>query len=80
MRFCGATLEPTKIFRNFVKIWWLLSFDNQTIHNMKKNDQQAIYVSPKVKTVEIKAQAIICQSGNTINDLKLRDDDSNNWN
>ena len=47
---------------------------------MKKNDQQAVYVSPKVKTVEIKAQAIICQSGNTINDLNLRDDDSNNWN
>ena len=75
----GATLEPTEIFRNFVRFWWLLSFDNQTIHNMKKNDQQAIYVSPKVKTVEIKAQAIICQSENTINDLKLREDDSDNW-
>ena len=27
-----------------------------------KKEQQTIYVSPKVKTVEIKAQAIICQS------------------
>ena len=25
-------------------------------------EQQTIYVSPKVRTVEIKAQAIICQS------------------
>ena len=28
-----------------------------------KKEQQTLYVSPKVKTVEIKAQAIICQSG-----------------
>ena len=30
---------------------------------MTKKEQQPIYVSPKVKTVEIKTQAIICQSG-----------------
>ena len=30
-----------------------------------KKEQQTIYVSPKVKTVEIKAQAIICQSTDT---------------
>ena len=74
MRFYGATLEPTEIFRKFVRFWWLLSFDNQTIHNMKKNDQQAIYVSPKVKTVEIKAQAIICQSGG-INSMSIDEED-----
>ena len=44
-----------------------------------KIEQQTIYVSPKVKTMEINAQAIICQSENTINDLKLLDDDSDNW-
>ena len=31
---------------------------------MTKKEQQPIYVSPQVKTIEIKAQAIICQSGN----------------
>ena len=45
-----------------------------------KEEKQTLYVSPKVKTVEIKAQAIICQSENTINDLNLREDDSDNWN
>ena len=79
MRFCGATLEPTKIFRNFVKVWWLLSFDNQTIHNMKINDQQAIYVSPKVKTVEIKAQAIICQSGFYNENESYKEGDTSSW-
>ena len=29
---------------------------------MTKKEQQPIYVSPQVKTIEIKAQAIICQS------------------
>ena len=31
---------------------------------MTKKEQQTIYVSPQVKTIEFKAQAIICQSGN----------------
>ena len=31
---------------------------------MTKKEQQPIYVSPQVETIEIKAQAIICQSGN----------------
>ena len=31
---------------------------------MTKKEQQQTYVSPVVKTLEIKAQAIICQSGN----------------
>lgn len=31
---------------------------------MAKKEQQPFYVSPKVKTIEIKTQAIICQSGN----------------
>ena len=31
---------------------------------MTKKEQQSIYVSPQVKTIEIKSQAIICQSGN----------------
>ena len=42
--------------------------------------QQTLYVSPQVEIVEIKSQAIICQSGNDIDDLNLRDDDSSNWN
>lgn len=32
---------------------------------MTKIEQQPIYVSPKMKTVEIKTRAIICQSGLT---------------
>ncbi|MCQ2052091.1 MAG: hypothetical protein MJY74_07805 [Bacteroidaceae bacterium] len=31
---------------------------------MTNKEQHPIYVSPKVETIEIKAQAIICQSGN----------------
>ena len=31
---------------------------------MTKKEQQPIYVSPQMKTIEIMAQAIICQSGN----------------
>lgn len=31
---------------------------------MTKIEQQQVYVSPRVKTIEIKTQAIICQSGN----------------
>ena len=31
---------------------------------MTKKEQQAIYASPQVEIIEIKAQAIICQSGN----------------
>ena len=30
-----------------------------------KEEKQTLYVSPKVKTVEIKTQAIICQSPGT---------------
>lgn len=42
-------------------------------------EKPTLYISPQVKVVEIKAQAIICQSGNNINDLNLREDDSDNW-
>ena len=38
-----------------------------------KKEQQTIYVSPKVKTVEIMAQAIICQSGG-INSMSIDED------
>jgi hypothetical protein len=31
---------------------------------MTKKEQQQVYVSPETVTIEIKAQAIICQSGN----------------
>ena len=31
---------------------------------MTKKEQQPIYAPPQVKTLEIKAYAIICQSGN----------------
>ena len=40
---------------------------------MTNKEQQPIYVSPKVKTVEIKTQAIICQSGGI--DNMQRDED-----
>ena len=39
-----------------------------------KKEQQTIYVSPKVKTVEIKAQAIICQSVCGINSMVIDSD------
>ena len=39
-----------------------------------KIEQQTIYVSPKVKTVEIKAQAIICQSVSGINSMSIDED------
>ena len=38
-----------------------------------KKEEQTLYVSPKVKTVEIKAQAIICQSGG-INSMTIDPD------
>lgn len=44
------------------------------------NTKLMLYVSPKVVTVEINTQAIICQSVSTINDLNLLEDDSDNWN
>lgn len=44
------------------------------------NAKLMLYVSPKVVTVEINTQAIICQSVSTINDLNLLEDDSDNWN
>ena len=43
---------------------------------MTKKEQQPIYVSPKVNTVEIKTQAIICQSGNrSMGENELNEDD-----
>ncbi|MCQ2084176.1 MAG: hypothetical protein MJY58_06770 [Bacteroidaceae bacterium] len=39
-----------------------------------KKEQQTLYVSPKVKTVEIKAQAIICQSLSGINSMSIDED------
>ena len=39
-----------------------------------KKEQQTLYVSPKVKTVEIKAQAIICQSVCGINSMSIDED------
>ena len=39
-----------------------------------KKEQQTIYVSPKVKTVKIKAQAIICQSLSGINSMEIDSD------
>ncbi len=37
------------------------------------NEQKDLYVSPEVKTVEIKAQAIVCQSGG-INSMTIDPD------
>ena len=44
-----------------------------------KKEEQDLYVSPKVKTVEIKAQAIICQSerGSMLNTTEMMEGDDN---
>ena len=43
---------------------------------MTKKEQQPFYVSPQVKTLEIKTQAIICQSGNrSMGENELNEDD-----
>ncbi len=50
---------------------------------MTKKEQQPIYVSPKVTTIEIKAQAIICQSGQSFglgNDTYSSGDSEDPWN
>ena len=47
---------------------------------MTKKEQQSIYVSPQVKTIEIKAQAIICQSGGIDSMLRDQEDGSNAFN
>ena len=39
-----------------------------------KKEQQTLYVSPQVKTVGIKAQAIICQSLSGINSMSIDED------
>ncbi|MCQ2127770.1 MAG: hypothetical protein MJZ06_10115 [Bacteroidaceae bacterium] len=44
-----------------------------------KKEQQTLYVSPKVKTVEIKAQAIICQSVSGINSMSIDEDGGNDF-
>ena len=48
-----------------------------------KIELQTFYVSPQVKTVEIKAQAIICQSGQSFglgDDTFSNGDPENPWN
>lgn len=54
-------LGKSENFRKFMRFWWQLSFNNQKLSIMVK-EEQSLYVPPKVKTMEIKAQAIICQS------------------
>lgn len=44
------------------------------MNEMAKKEKQSVYVSPEVKTKEIKTRTIICQSG-TINDMYLDSDD-----
>ena len=47
---------------------------------MTKIEQQPIYVSPKMKTVEIKTRAIICQSGLTgSQNESYEEGDTSNW-
>lgn len=42
---------------------------------MKMNKQgQKLYESPMVESVEMQAQAIICQSNNGINDMRIDPD------
>ena len=42
-----------------------------------KKEGKNLYVSPKVKTVEIKTQAIICQSVSGINSMEIDSDGGN---
>ena len=46
---------------------------------MTKKEQQPIYVSPQMETIEIKAQAIICQSerGSMLNTTEMEEGDDN---
>ncbi len=46
---------------------------------MTKKEQQPFYVSPQVKTIEIKAQAIICGSErqNALNGTEMTEGDDN---
>ena len=46
---------------------------------MTKKEQQSIYVSPQVKTIEIKTLAIICQSErqNALNTTEMMEGDDN---
>ncbi len=45
-------------------------------------EPKALYVSPQMKTVEIKAQAIICQSEGTTEQFQMSDYsyDDEDWN
>ena len=46
---------------------------------MTKKEQQPIYVSPKLKTIEFKTQAIICGSErqNALNGTEMEEGDDN---
>ena len=46
---------------------------------MTKIEQQPIYVSPQVRTLEIKTHAIICQSerGSMLNTTEMEEGDDN---
>ena len=44
---------------------------------MIKKEQQPIYVSPKVKTIEILAHTVLCQSGNK--SMYVRELDENDF-
>ena len=45
----------------------------------KKDCAQVLYVSPKVKVVEINARVVLCQSGG-IDSYNMQDDDTSYWN
>lgn len=44
----------------------------------RKNSTE-IYYSPTVEVITVNSQNVLCQSGSTIDDLNLLDDDSSNW-
>lgn len=46
---------------------------------MTKKEQQSIYVSPYMETMDIEAQAMICQSGG-IDNMQRDDDDGELFN
>lgn len=37
------------------------------MNEMAKKEKQSVYVSPMVKTMEIKSRAMLCQSPSTVN-------------
>ena len=77
--YTGVVLEQSEIIFKLARFGNHFVFDNQKHQHRMKKEQQTIYVSPQVKTVEIKAQAIICQSVSGINSMEIDSDGGNDF-